>query len=155
MSTRSWLNLIAGLTRGWDPAKIEAYSKAAQHPFEALPAMTTAFQNVDAKATGLLTHASMMIAGLGLVSPLLAKNTVAEAILVFQIMVYLLIAMGCLRCLALLRSHEIVEASAQDVRRHLDQELIIRREIYAICNRVSFGFTAFVFVSLPLLWLWK
>ena len=146
--------LFAGITRGWDEARIDAYSKAVHYPFEAQPAMATAFQNVDAKATGLLTHASMMIAGLGLLSSLVVKNSYAEAIVIFQILVYLLIAMGCLRCLTIFRAYELIR-SAQDFKNILDRELIIRREIYSFCNRVSIVFTAFVFISLPLMWFFK
>jgi hypothetical protein len=152
----AWLNrvLFATLTKGWNSAEIEAYSKAVQHPFDNMPALSTAFQNLDGKATGLLTHASMMIAGLGLIAPMLIKNAVAEGIVIFQILVYLLVAMGCLRCLSLFHSYSQI-ASDEDYKQHLDRELIIRREIYAICNQVSIAFTVFVFLSLPVLWWWK
>ncbi len=75
-------------------------------------------------------------------------------VVIFQILVYLLIAMGCLRCLSIFRAYDLVR-SAQDIKHTLDRELIIRREIYSFCNRVSIAFTAFVFISLPLMWFFK
>ena len=146
--------LYSCITRGWDDAKVEAYGKALHYPFESQPTLAAAFQNVDAKATGLLTHASMMIAGLGLMSSLVAKSPLAEMVVIFQILVYLLIAMSCLRCLSIFRAYDLIR-SAQDIKQILDRELIIRREIYSICNRISIVFTAFVFVSLPLMWFFK
>jgi len=152
----AWLNrtLFAGLTRGWGPVRIDGYTKAVQQSFDRVPAVSTAFQNIDAKATGLLTHASMMIAGLGLIAPMLIKNAIAEAVVIFQILIYLLIAMGCLRCLSLFHSYDD-STSDEEYKQRLNHELIIRREIYAICNRVSIAFTVFVFLSLPVLWWWK
>ena len=54
------------------------------------------FASIDAKATGLLTHTSMMIAGLGLIAPLVADSDLEVGIVVSEIAVYLLIALGCL-----------------------------------------------------------
>jgi hypothetical protein len=58
-----------------------------------------------------------------------------------------------LRCLSVFRSKELFGPGPAD--ELVGRELIIRRELYAICNRVAIVFTLFVFIFLPFLFLWK
>jgi len=109
-----------------------------------------AFQMIDAKAAGMLTHVSMMIAGLGITAPLLAQHPFEEAVIVAEICVYLLIAVGCLRCLSALAPDDIQGDPASSV----DRELIIRQELYGFCNRLAIRFTILVFFSLPIMLWW-
>src|SRR3954462_3936181 len=87
-------NVLFGLfTRNWDAAKIESYPRAPEtHVKTADGVSAEAFQMIDAKAAGMLTHVSMMIAGLGISAPLLAQHPIEEAVIVGEICVYLLIA---------------------------------------------------------------
>jgi hypothetical protein len=112
---------------------------------------THTFASIDAKATGLLTHTSMMIAGLGLIAPLVADSHFEVGIVVAEIAVYLLIALGCLRCLSVFRAHEF---DGDDVQAIIHRELIIRAELYSLCIRVAIVFTIVVFVMLPFLYFW-
>ena len=114
---------------------------------------THTFASIDAKATGLLTHTSMMIAGLGLIAPLVADNHFEVGIIVAEIAVYLLIALGCLRCLSVFRAHEFDDA-ADRVQAIIHHELIIRAELYSLCIRIAIMFTIVVFAMLPLLYFW-
>jgi hypothetical protein len=110
------------------------------------------FASIDAKATGLLTHTSMMIAGLGLIAPLVADSHFEVGIVVAEIAIYLLIALGCLRCLSVFRAHEFdVDDRVHAV---IHRELIIRTELYSLCIRVAIVFTIVVFIMLPLLYFW-
>ena len=144
--------IYALVTRGLDSAAIKGYAKAVENQ-QAL-ASAPAFQTIDTKATGTLTHVSMMIAGLGICAPLLAQHPLEEAVIIAQIAVYLIIAVGCLRCLSVVRS--LRERSAGDaVKQHVQRELIIRHEIYRICNMATIYFTVIVFITLPLMLWWK
>jgi hypothetical protein len=146
--------LFAAITRNWDDGTISSYSNTLEKHDSALPpAISASLQSIDAKAAGLLTHVSMMIAGLGLMAPLVSSSEFELSIIFFEIAVYLLIALGCLRCLSVFRSKELFGSAAAD--ELVGRELIIRRELYAICNRVAIVFTLFVFIFLPFLFLWK
>jgi len=144
---------FALVTRGWDAHKIASYESTLRKRDKEMSAEAThTFASIDAKATGLLTHTSMMIAGLGLIAPLVADNHFEVGIVVAEIAIYLLIALGCLRCLSVFRAHEFdVDDHVHSV---IHRELIIRAELYGLCIRVAIVFTIVVFVMLPLLYLW-
>ncbi|MFZ5691325.1 MAG: hypothetical protein ACOY5F_08715 [Pseudomonadota bacterium] len=145
--------LYATLTRRWDSKTVESFASALSNQDPAETAgMSAAFQAIDSKATGLLTHVSMMIAGLGICLPMLGRHWTTEIIIIGEIAVYLLIAVGCLRCLSVMRSL-YQHASGADTRVIMRRELIVRHELYRLCNKISIYFTILVFFSLPLL-LW-
>ena len=141
--------IYALVTRRLDSAAIAGYAEAVerQQAFASAPA----FQTIDAKATGLLTHVSMMIAGLGLVAPLVAGSDIELGVIIVEMAVYLAIAVGCLRCLSIFAGRDIAGA---DVEQRLTRELLIRRELLALCNRASIIVTIVVFVLLPIQFLW-
>jgi hypothetical protein len=145
---------FALVTRGWDARKIASYESTLRKRDKEMSAEAThTFASIDAKATGLLTHTSMMIAGLGLIAPLVADNHFEVGIIVAEIAVYLLIALGCLRCLSVFRAHEFDDA-ADRVQAIIHHELIIRAELYSLCIRIAIMFTIVVFAMLPLLYFW-
>ena len=89
---------FALVTRGWDARKIDGYEASLRKRDNAMSAeVSRTLGSIDAKATGLLTHTSMMIAGLGLIAPLVADNDIEVGIVVTEMAIYLLIALGCLR----------------------------------------------------------
>ena len=146
--------VFALLTRGWNTREIADYEKTLRQRDKAMSMeVTRTLASIDAKATGLLTHTSMMIAGLGLIAPLVADNRVEVGIVVAEMAVYLLIALGCLRCLSVFRANQFI-----DDEKHLDgiihRELIIRNELYSLCIRTAIIFTMVVFLVLPVLYLW-
>jgi hypothetical protein len=146
--------LFGAITRKWEAEKIASYSKAVHQHDEVLPWAAAAFQTIDTKATGLLTHVSMMIAGLGLLASMVANNRLEETVIIVQIAIYLVLAVGCLRCLSVFNTRHMV-GTPEEAHHLVVDELIIRREIYALCNRVAIGFTIIVFVTLPLLFFWR
>jgi hypothetical protein len=138
------------VTRRLDGVTLAGYAEAVEKQ-ESL-STAPAFQTIDAKATGLLTHVSMMIAGLGLVAPLVANSDIELGVIIVEMAAYLLIAVGCLRCLSLFAGHEITGA---DLEQRLVRELLIRRELLALCNRASIILSIVVFVLLPIQFLWN
>ena len=112
------------------------------------------FASIDAKATGLLTHTSMMIAGLGLIAPLVADSDLEVGIVVSEIAVYLLIALGCLRCISVFQAFEVNDAGER-IRELIHRELIIRSELYRLCIRSAIVFTIVVVAVLPILFFYS
>jgi len=145
---------FALVTRGWDARKINGYEASLRKRDNAMSAEASrTLGSIDAKATGLLTHTSMMIAGLGLIAPLVADNDIEVGIVVTEMAIYLLIALGCLRCLSVFRTHEFSDAA--DIHEIIHRELIIRSELYSFCIRAAIVFTIVVFMLLPVLYFWS
>jgi hypothetical protein len=140
--------LVAALTNKLDDESASSYARVlAKWDSEGVDATATAFQVLDTKAAGLLTHVSMMIAGLGICAPLLAQHRIEEIVIVSEIIVYLMIALGCLRCLSVRRLAQLEKAS-------VNRELIIKHELYRLCNQSTIYFTVVVFISFPIMLIW-
>jgi hypothetical protein len=143
------------VTRGWSDRELAEYPARVNSHDENLPqSMIASFGQIDGKATGLLAHVSLMIAGLGLVAPLVVDSELEKGVLVAEIAFYLLLAVGCLRCLAVFRSSELRRNTAEN-RALATHELILRRELYSLCNRAAIYLTIAVFVVLPFLYFYK
>ena len=141
------------VTRGWDSHKIASYESTLRKRDKEMSAEAShTFASIDAKATGLLTHTSMMIAGLGLIAPLVADSDFEVGVVIMEMAIYLLIALGCLRCLSVFHAHEF--EAADHVQGVIHRELIIRAELYSLCIRAAIVFTMVVFTLLPLLYFW-
>jgi hypothetical protein len=148
-------NALFSFSHWQDRATVNAYAKAMANREAATPAgFASTFQIIDTKATGLLTHVSLMIAGLGICASIVADNHLEMSVIIFQISAYLLIAVGCLRCLSVLSSFE-ASGDAEEMRHEIARELMLRQELYRLCNRASIFFTVIVFLSLPLMLFWK
>jgi hypothetical protein len=133
------------ITRKLDKRSIESYAAAVKREESFVSSGT--FQTIDAKATGLLTYVAMMVAGLGLVAPLVADSDLEIGIIIAEMSAYLLIAVGCLRCLSIFAGRDIGDT---DIEARLARELLVRRELLALCNRMSMILTVIVFVLLPI-----
>jgi len=146
---------FALVTRGWDTDKVSGYRGRMRSYMVDLPVeIIESFKLVDVKATGLLTHVSLMIAGLGLVAPLVASHKLEVGVLVFEIGIYLLIAVGCLRCLSVFHLKEF-DVPQDKLLQLVEHELILRRELFSLCIRASIIFTILVFLTLPILFFWE
>jgi hypothetical protein len=147
--------VFALVTRGWDAGRIKDYEESLRRRDTAMSVEASrTFASIDAKATGLLTHTSMMIAGLGLIAPLVADSDLEIGIVVSEIAVYLLIALGCLRCISVFRPFGIGDAG-EKIRELIHRELIIRSELYRLCIRSAIVFTIVVVVMLPILYFYS
>jgi uncharacterized membrane protein len=104
------------------------------------------FHIIDNKASALLTHTSMMIAALGISARVVADDYFEQGVIVVEIMLYLLVALGCLRCLSMFQDD--LDHPNKDAAR---DELIFRHKLLRLCNRATIMMTAVVLVSLPLL----
>ncbi len=146
--------LLKALTLGWDDSALNKYFEHIRSEQEKIPeSIMTSMQNIDAKVTALLTHVSMMIAALGLVGPVVANTHFEEGIILVEIAVYLLLAIGCLRCLNLFnlrRSH----GKAANLSTELHHEILLRRELYILCVRATTFITICLLISLPAMYFW-
>jgi hypothetical protein len=95
----------------------------------------------------------MMIAALGVAGHLVAESHLENGVIVAEIMLYLLVAIACLRCMAIFNEHSVAHDPAL-VSDAVRNELILRRELYNSCNRATIFLTMLIFVSLPLLYLY-
>jgi len=148
--------LFRAVTRGWPQPRIENYVDVLKvdDPQSALPnVISRSFQLIDTKASGLLTHTSMMIAALGVAGHLVADSHLEEGVILVEIMLYLLVAVMCLRCMAIFNEHSFV-SSHSDISNIVRDELILRRELYSACNRATIYLTMLIFFSLPILYLY-
>ncbi len=143
------------VTFGWAKERVADYIAQVTRYEASLPNNANeAFRLIDAKATGLLQHVSLMIAGLGLVAPLVAESRLELGVVVTEIGVYLLLSIGCLRCLAIFKSRDL-RGDGSDRDEVIRHEMIIRHELYALCNRAAIVFTIVVFAILPLMFLYR
>ena len=106
-------------------------------------------QIIDNKAGGLLTHTSMMIAALGISAPVVANDYFEQGVIEVEIMFYLLVALGCLRCLSMFQND--LDSPTNEAAR---DELIFRHKLFGLCNRAAILLTLLVLLSLPLLYLY-
>jgi len=147
--------LYSVLTRGWEKRLVANYLDALKKNEAATPPyIADVLQRIDGKGTALVTYVAMMIAGLGICAPLVAKHPYEEAIVIAQISMFLLIAIGCLRCLSIF-NRPTLSASPKESLRVLERELVIRQEIYRICHRAAIFFTVTAFLSMPFMLLWS
>jgi hypothetical protein len=147
--------LLSAITRNWERRIVTNYLKTLQKSEAATPRhIHEVFHRIDTKGTALVTYVAMIIAGLGICAPLVAQHPFEEAIVIAQISVFLLIAVGCLRCLSVFSTQVASDDPAARLR-SLERELIIRQELFRICHRASIIFTLGVFISLPIMMLWR
>ena len=84
----------------------------------------------------------------------ISKVTKAIGIVVSEIAVYLLIALGCLRFLSVFQIYDLSNAS-DEIRHVIHRELIIRSELYRLCIRSAIIFTIVVVAVLPILYFYS
>jgi uncharacterized membrane protein len=139
------------VTRSWPEEKIESYTDRllAAHDETVVPSVVRHhFEVIDTKAAGLLTHTSMMVAAIGIAATIIAGSIIEQAIMIAEIMLYLLVAIVCLRCSALFR-----ELTEDDDRapEWLRRELILRRELMMFCNTATIYLTILILITLPII----
>jgi uncharacterized membrane protein len=144
--------LYRALTRDWPRENVENYIErlAVDAEETIVPnVIGRGLQIIDTKASGLLTHTSLMIAALGISAPVVASDYFEQGVIVLEIVFYLLVALGCLRCLSMFQ-HEVGNLAKETAR----DEMILRRELFSVCNRAAIMLTTLVLISLPLLYLY-
>jgi hypothetical protein len=146
--------LFAWVTRRWPRERIDNYiaTLRTNNDEAALPTVVFRnFESIDAKAAALLTHTSMMVAALGVTSALVAESYEQEAVIVVEILFYLVISILCLRCISLF--HEPPEFAPEALSEVARDELILRRGLFTLCNRATIYVTFLVLFSLPILFI--
>jgi hypothetical protein len=137
------------ITRSWPEGRAHDYARAviATHSESVLPSVLREhFATIDAKSAALLTHTSMMVAATGIAATLVASSRLEQAIMIGEIMLYLGIAIACLRCSALFR--ELTEDKLPEGL--IERELILRRELFTFCNTATIYLTILVLITLPI-----
>jgi hypothetical protein len=122
--------LYHAVTRDLRDDHVERYVKhlAVDHDETSVPnVIGRGFQIIDSKASGLLTHTSMMIVALGISAPVVANDYFEQGVIVVEIMFYLMVALGCLRCLSMFQDD--LEKPAKEAARN---ELILRHKIFQV-----------------------
>ena len=128
--------LLKALTRGWGETARSEYFERIRDEQEEIPmSIMTSMQNIDAKATGLLTHVTMMIAALSLVATLLADHPVEEGIIIVEIAAYLVLAIGCLRCLNLFNLRRSARTEEELIAELRLRNTVAPRTLYSLCTR--------------------
>jgi hypothetical protein len=143
--------LFRVFTRGWQRKDIERYAEGLRIEKDdgpISPAIGRTLQSIDGKAAALLTYTSMMVAALGVTSGVVAETPRQQAVVVVEMVLYLVISLFCLRSIALLREPEYDDRSLSAAVR---DELILRQGMYRFCNRAAIYLTFLVLVSLPVL----
>jgi hypothetical protein len=147
--------LFSTFTRNWEKGLVDHYLEALKNTEAVTPAyINEVFQRIDTKGTALVTYVAMMIAGLGICAPLVAKHPSEETIAIVQISAFLLIAIGCLRCLSVF-GRPTISMDPEKALKTLQREIIIRQELYRVCHRAAILFTITAFISIPFMLLWN
>jgi len=109
-------------------------------------AVQEALDRIDAKASGTLTHISMMIAAMGVTALSQIVNHDSERFICYlTIGLYLLLAIACLRCMGVAGSG-LAKGEGDRLLAHHEEDLIYRRELYAAINGATTLLTAVVLV---------
>lgn len=136
-------------TRGWTPAMRRHYLENLSFTRDETSEHRAALRNLDqldTKASGTLTHISMMIAALGVTARADIIDHESERFIIYATMcVYLVLSILCLRCMNGF-AVELAAGPRAYFLEHLSDELIYRKELYARANRGATILTAIVFM---------
>lgn len=106
--------------------------------------------SIDAKASALLTHVSMMVAASGVLLPLIASSDFERLVLLLEIACYLLIAILCLRVIA--HPHSIDPADPPvNLLVEQQREVYFCRALFGHANLAAMVLTLVFFMTIPAL----
>ena len=109
-------------------------------------AVQEALDRIDAKASGTLTHISMMIAAMGVTAISQIVDHDSERFICYlTIGIYLVLAVACLRCMSI-ADYDLAVGDGSRLLAHLEDDLIYRRELYATINSATTLLTGAVIV---------
>ena len=136
------------LTKDWTEARRREYIAslcvASDEPSEP-KAVQRALDQMDTKASGTLTHISMMIAAMGVTAISEIVDHDSERFICYlTIGLYLILAVMCLRCMSVAEARLFVDKRSLIL--HLEDDLIYRRELYATVNSMTAVLTGVVLV---------
>ena len=137
------------LTRDWTEARRRQFVAnlcvAADEQSEPR-AVQRALDQMDTKASGTLTHISMMIAAMGVTAISEIVNHDSERFICYlTIGLYLILAVMCLRCMSVVEMALFV-GDKKILMANLEDDLIYRRELYATVNSMTAVLTGVVLV---------
>jgi hypothetical protein len=92
---------------------------------------------IDQKVSSLLTHVSVMIAALSMFSGTVITTGLAHYLMIFEIVIYVFVAIGLLRCIRLSGP----ELSLGSVEENMANEVCFRRRFYQFLLDVTIVLT--------------
>jgi hypothetical protein len=109
-------------------------------------AVQRALDQMDTKASGTLTHISMMIAAMGVTAISQIVDHDSERFICYlTIGIYLVLAVACLRCMSV-ADYDLAVGDGDRLLAHLEDDLIYRRELYSTINSATTLLTSAVIV---------
>ncbi|MBV9519336.1 MAG: hypothetical protein JO068_14580 [Hyphomicrobiales bacterium] len=137
------------LTKDWTEARRRQFIAnlciAGDEPSEP-KAVQRALDQMDTKASGTLTHISMMIAAMGVTAISEIVDHDSERFICYlTIGLYLILAVMCLRCMSVIEANLFV-GDKNSLISQLEDDLIYRRELYATVNSMTAVLTGVVLV---------
>ncbi|SDR37157.1 hypothetical protein SAMN05444161_3301 [Rhizobiales bacterium GAS191] len=109
-------------------------------------AVQRALDQMDTKASGTLTHISMMIAAMGVTAISEIVDHDSERFICYlTIGIYLVLAMLCLRCMSVAEI-DLAAGNGELLLTRLEDDLIYRRELYSAVNSITTVLTGVVLV---------
>jgi len=137
------------LTKHWSEAARRQFVRnlcvATDEPSERR-AVHRALDQMDTKASGTLTHISMMIAAMGVTAISEIVNHDSERFICYlTIGLYLILAIMCLRCMSVGET-TLFAGDGDRLLAHLEDDLIYRRELYRLVNTATTAMTGIVLV---------
>jgi hypothetical protein len=109
-------------------------------------AVQRALDQMDTKASGTLTHISMMIAAMGVTAISEIVDHDSERFICYlTIGIYLVLAVACLRCMSV-ADYDLAVGDGDRLLAHLEDDLIYRRELYSTINSATTLLTSAVIV---------
>ena len=154
MRTMHWASRIdeyfrEKFTRPWTPEMRRHYLENLSFTRDETSEHRAALRNLDqldTKASGTLTHISMMIAALGVTARADIIDHESERFILYATMcVYLILSVFCLRCMNGF-AIDLAAGPRERFLEHLTDELIYRKELYSHANRATTLLTAVVFL---------
>jgi hypothetical protein len=137
------------LTRGWTQARRHQYLanlRFTRGEESEQQALRSALDQMDTKASGTLTHISMMIAAMGVTAISEIVDHDSERFVCYvTIGFYLVLAVMCLRCMSVFGSGAMT-GDTNRLLEYLLDESIYRRELYTLANSGTTVLTGLVLV---------
>jgi hypothetical protein len=105
---------------------------------------------IDAKASAVLTHVSVMVATAGILMSYVAQSALERTIMVSELALYLLIAVLCIRCIMHPPNWQ-ADLSHPEVLREINGEVLYLRRLVYFCSAFTVTVTMILMVTVPIL----
>jgi hypothetical protein len=105
---------------------------------------------IDAKASAVLTHVSVMVATAGILMSNVAESALERTIMVSELALYLLIAVLCIRCI-MHPPNWAAHVSQLEVSKDMHDEVLYLRRLVYFCSAFTVTVTIILMITVPVL----